>query len=81
MANIGGVYYEQMPQIASKMREDAMLLNQEISSAYSSITNMHNDWYGIRYNDLVKAFNNLIPSLNEMLELVVVKIPFAMLLN
>ena len=34
MANIGGVYYEQMPQIASKMREDAMLLNQEISSAY-----------------------------------------------
>ena len=78
MANIGGVSYEQMPQIAAKMREDAVSLNQEISSAYSSIANMHNDWYGVRYNDLVKAFNNLIPSLNEMLELVVVKIPFAM---
>ena len=38
---------------------------------------MHNSWYGIRYNELVKDFNELVPQVNDLLKLVVTDIPFA----
>ena len=37
---------------------------------------MHNAWYGIRYNELVKDFNGLVEQINELLDLVVTKVPF-----
>lgn len=75
MAKIETVDYEKLPKDAKQMREEANALNNEMKTAYDSIKDMHNSWYGKRYNELVKAFNNMIPQLNELLELVVKEIP------
>ena len=78
MANITNVDYEGMPAHAALMRTYGQELNSEITTAYKSIADMHNSWYGQRYNSLVKEFNNLVPKINELLELVVGEIPFAL---
>lgn len=36
---------------------------------------MHAHWYGKRYNELVEKFNNLVPKLNQFLELIVGEVP------
>ncbi len=78
MAQIMNVDYEAMPNQAKQMREYARELNTELKNAYSSIEEMHNSWYGIRYNELVKDFNEMAPQLNQLLDLVVREIPFAL---
>ena len=77
MARIGHVDYEAMPRQAKAMREYALELNSELRAAYTNIGEMHNSWYGVRYNELVKDFNELIPQINDLLKLVVTEIPFA----
>ena len=78
MAQIMNVDYEAMPNQAKQMREYAIQLNSEFKTVYSNIGDMHNSWYGIRYNELVKDFNNLIPQVNKLLDLVVTEIPFTL---
>lgn len=78
MANITSVDYVAMPSQAQQMRTLGQELNSELTTAYQNVANMHNYWYGQRYNDLVKEFNNLVPEINELLELVVGKIPYAL---
>ncbi len=78
MANIQNVDYEALPGQAGQMRSHGQELNNELTTAYQRITDMHNVWYGQRYNSLVKEFNNIIPQLNELLDLVVGEIPFAL---
>ena len=78
MARIQGVDYEAMPGQANEMRGYGRQLNSEMTKVYTSVADMHNSWYGIRYNELVKVFNNMIPELNEMLTLVVTDVPFAL---
>lgn len=78
MANITNVDYEAIPAQAQQMRSLGQELNSELTTAYQNIANMHNAWYGKRYNELVKAFNNIIPQINELLELVVGEIPYAL---
>ena len=77
MARIDHVDYEAMPRQAKAMREYALELNSELRAAYTNIGEMHNSWYGVRYNELVKDFNELIPQVNDLLKLVVTEIPFA----
>lgn len=77
MAKINHVDYEAMPRQAKAMREYALELNNELRTAYSNVGEMHNSWYGVRYNELVKDFNELIPQVNDLLKLVVTEIPFA----
>ena len=77
MARIDHVDYEAMPRQAKAMREYALELNSELRPAYTNIGEMHNSWYGVRYNELVKDFNELIPQINDLLKLVVTEIPFA----
>ena len=77
MARIDHVDYEAMPRQAKAMREYALELNSELRDAYTNIGEMHNSWYGVRYNELVKDFNELIPQINDLLKLVVTEIPFA----
>lgn len=77
MAQIDHVDYESMPRQAKQMRGYALELNGELRTAYSNVGEMHNSWYGIRYNELVKDFNELVPQVNELLKLVVTDIPFA----
>ena len=78
MANITNVDYAAIPAQAQQMRTLGQELNRELTTAYQSIANMHNCWYGKRYNELVKEFNNIIPQINELLELVVGEIPFTL---
>lgn len=78
MAVIETVDYKRMPLQASEIREEAKALNKEMIVAYESIKNMHEVWYGIRYNELVQSFNNMIPALNDLLTLIVSEIPYAL---
>lgn len=78
MAKIQNVDYEAMPGQANEMRGYGKQLNSEMTKAYASVGDMHNAWYGKRYNELVKSFNEMIPQLNEMLTLVVTEIPYAL---
>ena len=78
MAKIMTVDYEAIPGQASQIRSLGQTLNNEMVNAYKSITEMHNSWYGKRYNELVQQFNNTIPQLDELLELVVGEIPFTL---
>ena len=78
MANITNVNYEAMPRQAKQMREYAKELNNELKTAYSKIGEMHNAWYGARYNELVKNFNDLTLELNKLLTLVVTDIPYSL---
>lgn len=75
MAKIQTVDYEKMPSEAKQMRQEGNVLNNEMTTAYNSVKEMHSSWYGKRYNELAKSFNNMIPQLNELLELVVREIP------
>lgn len=78
MANIQNVDYEALPGQAGQMRSYGQELNNELKTAYTNIENMHNVWYGQRYNALVKEFNKIIPQINELLDLVVGDVPFAL---
>lgn len=78
MANIIKVDYEAIPRQAMSMRSNGKELNTQLVEAYKSIENMHNSWFGQRYNSLVQEFNKIIPSINELLELVVDEIPYTL---
>ena len=78
MANIVNVDYEAIPALARQVRMHAEELNAELVSAYTSIADMHNVWYGIRYNTLVNAFNNITTEINELLDLVVRDVPYVL---
>lgn len=78
MANITNVDYEAIPHQAQEMRTLGFDLNKELTTAYQSVTNMHTNWYGKRYNELVKSFNELIPKIDSLLQIVVGEIPFAL---
>lgn len=75
MAKIESVDYVAMPREAAKMRNGGETLNRLLEEVYSQIANMHNSWYGTRYQALVTDFNNMVPELNQMLKLVVTDIP------
>ncbi len=78
MAKIQEVDYKAIPAKAKNMRAEGKALNKEMTNAYKSVADMHNSWYGKRYNDLVQGFNKMIPDINEMLKLVVQDIPYAL---
>lgn len=75
MAKIENVDYKDIPSKTKQMLAKAKDLNSEITSAYKSVSEMHTNWYGQRYNTLVKAFNKMTKEINEMLKLVVSDIP------
>lgn len=75
MALIQNVDYLSIPAKANQMRGDGKSLNDEMTKAYATVAEMHEHWYGDRYNELVKIFNRMIPSLNELLKLVVTDFP------
>lgn len=78
MAKITNVDYTAIPNHARQMRTLGQELNKELTTAYQSVGNMHNCWYGKRYNELAKEFNKIIPTINELLDLVVGQIPYTL---
>lgn len=75
MANIGNVDYQSIPVKTDLMRESGRSLCNEMYAMYNTVGEMHEDWYGVRYNELVKSFNKLRPSINNMLQLVFTDLP------
>ena len=78
MSRIRKVNYGEMAVQAKKIREDGKQLNDQIVKVYTYLSDMHEFWYGKRYNKLVMVFNNMVPQLNEMLSLVVYKLPYSL---
>lgn len=78
MAKIEKIDYDSVPKHTPTMREHAQAVNDQLTAAYQSIGNMHNYWYGKRYNKLVEEFNKLIPTFSDILELIVGEIPFTL---
>jgi len=70
-----GINYKTMPAHARQMQELGGKLNSELSTAWTSVTDLRSTWYGVRYNSLISLFNNVKDSVNEMLTLVVCTIP------
>ena len=77
-ARIDEVDYNGFPKVATNMRSEAEKLNKEINDLYKSLAEMKKDWYGPRYDELVKNFNKMIPDLNEITKLTVTKMPFTL---
>lgn len=65
------VDYKRMPKQAQQMREQGIELNNELIKVYDNVDKMRKNWYGERYNELLKFFNALIPQINDMTKLVV----------
>ena len=78
MALIQNVNYLEMPVHADSMRGYGRELNNEMLKVYETVKEMHEYWYGERYNELVKAFNKMIPNLKEVLKLVVTDFPITL---
>lgn len=77
-ARIDEVDYQGFPRAAKGMRDDAVKMNKEITELYNTLKEMKKDWYGPRYDDLVKGFNKMIPDFDNMLKLTVTKVPFTL---
>ena len=78
MANITSVDYESIPGKTQQMKEIGQTLMKEIQGAYTDVENMHSVWYGKRYNELLGDFNNLVPKVNELIDLVWGEIPYTL---
>ena len=78
MAKIENVDYNAIPGQAESMEAFGLELNGLLASVYSKIGDMHANWYGQRYNMLVKEFNEMLPQINSLLTLVVSEIPFTL---
>lgn len=76
MAKIEYVDYVGLAAKAKEIRSHAEILNKHFTNAYKSVINMHKDWFGERYNDLGRDFNELAPSIDEILKITVTEIPF-----
>lgn len=72
------VDYKKLPGIANEMRKEGVNLNKEITKAYTKMGTMGKDWYGIRYDALMEECNKIVPQINEMLNMVIDKIPFTL---
>ena len=73
---IDDVDYNGFPKVAKSMRSEAEELNNQVKELYDRLAEMKKDWYGPRYDELVKSFNRMIPDLNKIMELTVTKMPF-----
>ena len=75
MANIGNVDYMSIPAKTDQMRGVGRELNEKMQNMYDKIRELHEFWYGERYNRLVEGFNKIRPSVNNIVELIFTKLP------
>ena len=78
MGKVIRVDYESIPSQAKSIRESGEQINALLINVYNQIGNMNNCWYGKRYNTLVKEFNEITETINQLLNLVVGEIPYAL---
>ena len=75
MAQIRSVVYTELPDQAKQIRGKAGELNTKLHTIYQSVDTMRAEWYGKRYNDLVSTFNGMVPSLNQIVDLMFREVP------
>lgn len=75
MARIGNVDYMSIPGKTDQMRGVGRELNEKIQSVYDDVKNLHEYWYGERYNRLVEGFNKIRPTLNNIVKLIYTELP------
>ena len=75
MANIGNVDYMSIPAKTDQMRGVGRELNEKMQNMYDKIKELHEFWYGERYNRLVEGFNKIRPSVNNIVELIFTQLP------
>lgn len=75
MAHIGNVDYMSIPGKTDQMRGVGRELNEKIQSIYDEIKELHEFWYGERYNRLVEGFNKICPTLNNIVKLIYTELP------
>ena len=73
--NIEEVNYMKMPGQIEQMRDYAIALNKNFTNVYESINGLKSTWYGERYNDLARIFNDIVDDITNLLTLVVGSIP------
>ncbi len=71
------VDYENIPSKAKNMRDYAKQINEKLLDIYQKLTDMHNYWYGSKYNELINGYNRIIPGFNQFLETIVLELPSA----
>ena len=78
-AHIESVDYLALPGRAQELANTGVdPINTGFQEVFNELENMHQDWYGQKYHTLVAAFNQIIPSIHELLTLIIVDIPSAM---
>lgn len=68
--------YENMPLQSRNIRKQGEEINNKLLVMYKKVAEMHTYWYGKRYNELVIKFNELVPKLNQFLNLIIGEIPY-----
>ena len=68
--------YENVPAQSKNIRNGAIEVNNKLLESYRKIAEMHVCWYGKRYNELVTYFNELVPQLNQFLNVIVGEVPY-----
>ena len=64
-----------IPAKTDQMRGVGRELNEKMQNMYDKIRELHEFWYGERYNRLVEGFNKIRPSVNNIVELIFTQLP------
>lgn len=67
--------YTEIPVIASQMASEGSDISKLISDAYKNVDALKATWKGLRYNTVIAGFNEIIPSINELEDLIITEIP------
>lgn len=78
MAIISNVDYNSMPSLAANLREKGQDIKNEFTKAYNEIEELKENWYGVRYDELVTQFNNQRTGIKNVLDLIINQIPNAL---
>ena len=64
-----------IPAKTDQMRGVGRELNEKMQNMYDKIRELHEFWYGERYNRLEEGFNKIRPSVNNIVELLFTQLP------
>ena len=69
------VEYEKLPEKIAKLQGAGENIQAKFQAVYTAAQDMNKGWDGKRYVDVAKAFNDMIPSINELVKTLVTTVP------